>query len=274
MRAPESPIDPLAPLLDGVYDDGVVKVRRVDGLTDLRLSTEGRRVVLEHGWAEVDNDLAGLLAAAAVEASVFERLFTGVVLTCAEDPIVAWTRYYWNTLARLTGGDPGSGSIAEFAPIYARARGLVRGHRVLDLASCFGFLPMMLAGDGHEVIASDLNLGSMRLLSIVTARLGATISCAGCGAEALPFPDRSVDTVMVLHLLEHVDADTGSRVLGEAARVARHRVVVAVPYEAEPTAAYGHVRTLDHAELEAMGQLSGLRFEVIDADGGWLVLDH
>lgn len=55
----------------------------------------------------------------------------------------------------------------------------------------------------------------------------------------------------MLHVLEHVDAGTAGALVGEAVRIARRRVVVAVPYEAEPTALYGHLHR-----------------------GGWLVLSH
>lgn len=252
-------------------------VRRTAGANGLHLEVVADRVVLRHDLAarDLDNDLAGRIAAAMAERGLadgrlFERLFTGVVLSTVDDPAHAWSVFYRNTLHRLVSADPGSGSIGEFAPIYRRARFLVRGRRVLDLASCFGFLPIMLAGDGHEVIASDLSPGSMRLLSTVDSRIG----CLVCRAEALPLPDGAVDTVLALHLLEHVDAHTGARVLAEALRVARQRVVVAVPYEDEPAAAYGHVRTLDHAALVSLGEQSGLPFEVIDSDGGWLVIDR
>lgn len=252
----------------------VVRTRDVDGLY---VELVDDRVVLRHDLlaSELDNDLAGRIAAAMAEcgladSSLFQRLFTGVVLSTVDDPARAWSTFYRNTLDQLTALDPRAGSIAEFAPIYRRARSLARGRRVLDLASCFGFLPILLADDGHEVIASDLVTGSMRLLSTVDHR----VWCLCCRAEALPLPDGAVDTVFVLHLLEHVDAATGLRVLGEAVRVARQRVIAAVPYEDEPTSAYGHVRTVDHAALVGLGEQSGLSFDVIDSDGGWLVLDH
>ncbi len=252
-------------------------VRRTPDVDGLQLEVSGDHLLLRHnlGADDIDNDLAGRLAAAVTTCGIadnalFEQLFAAVVRSAADDPAEAWPAFYRNTLDRLTGSDPGTGSIGEFAPIYRRARSLVRGPQVLDLASCFGFLPLLLAGDGWQVVASDVSAGSMRLLSSIGDRL----RCVRCAAEALPFADGAVDTVLALHLLEHVDAATGARVLAEAIRVARRRVVVAVPYEQHPDPAYGHVRTLDHADLVALGEGSGLGYEVIDADGGWLVLDH
>ena len=35
--------------------------------------------------------------------------------------------------------------ISEFAPVYAHALQLIQAGRVLDVGSCFGFLPLLLA---------------------------------------------------------------------------------------------------------------------------------
>lgn len=292
-----APIDPFAAGRPGRYDDGVVAVSRRSGQGvlphvlaerkpevssgDLQLHLLGRRTVLLHDLppAAVDNDLAGMLAdllgaVAHADNSLFERLFTGIVRSSIADPVSAWTTFYRNTLHRLTGPDPGSGSIGELAPVYRTARTLVRGGSVLDVGSCFGFLPVILARDSYRVTACDVSAGSMRLLSTVDSRLGVAVKCVCCLAQALPMPQSSVDTVFVVHLLEHLDDDTGRQVLSEALRVARRRVVVAVPYELEPTVAYGHVRTLDQQSLQDLGAGTASPFQVFDRDGGWLVVDR
>jgi len=52
-------------------------------------------------------------------------------------------------------------------------------------------------------------------------------------------------------------------------------VVVAVPFEAEPQACYGHVRTFDVATLRQLGdRFPGVRAGVFEQHGGWLVLDR
>lgn len=291
-----APIDPLGPGHNGRYDDGVVAVSRrseqgvlAHVLAERRpevsangfaLHLLGRRTVLLHDLTPtaIDNDLAGQLAALLGpvghgDSALFERLFTGIVRSVDADPVEAWTAFYRNTLARLTCPDPGSGSIGELAPVYRTGRSLVRGGSVLDVGSCFGFLPVLLARDGHRVIACDVSAGSMRLLSTVRAGIDARLATMSCLAQALPLSASTVDTVFVVHLLEHLDEAEGREVLAEAIRVARRRVVIAVPYEAEPTAAYGHVRTLDHHTLNELGVGTGLGFEVIDRNGGWLVVD-
>jgi hypothetical protein len=79
--------------------------------------------------------------------------------------------------------------------------------------------------------------------------------------------------VTAVHLLEHLPAADTVTVLDEMLRVARHRVVVAVPYEDVPEPVYGHLRTFDHAGLRALGERTGRAFTVADDHGGWLVVD-
>jgi hypothetical protein len=61
-------------------------------------------------------------------------------------------------------------------------------------------------------------------------------------------------------------------VITEALRVARHQVVVAVPLEDEPTAAYGHIRTFDLRQLGELGGRAGPHCSMHEQHGGWLVL--
>ncbi|MHB9857019.1 mycofactocin oligosaccharide methyltransferase MftM [Streptomyces sp. YIM S03343] len=294
-------IDPLAPHPPGRYTDHLVSVVR-DGPTasadrDARqpvartphftLRRHGRRIELSHALdpGRLDNDLAGLLAEELFApgwlsgSDVFERVFTGVVRTCVDGALPAWTTFYANTLAGIRASwqseDPADhSSIAGFAPVYRRTLDLVAPGAVLDLGSCFGFLPLLLAAkEGHEVIASDLARGTMRLLDAVAGARGQRLETLVCDAARVPLPDGAVDTVTVIHVLEHLDPGHGEAVVREALRLARRRVVVAVPYEDEPTAAYGHVRCFDPGKLAGLGRGSGERFRVESYHGGWLVLD-
>jgi hypothetical protein len=299
-------IDPLAPCPHGRYDDHLVSVLRAEPpcgraadsdpmapavgavvRTDhFCLTVRGRRIEVTHWLSpdQLDNDVAGLLAEelfapgwlSGVE--IFERVFTGVVRSCVDDPLLAWCTFYGNTLARIrqcwrapaaaTGREPTT--IGELAPVYAHALQLIPAGQVLDLGSCFGFLPLLLAErPANTVTASDLSGGTMGLLSAVAAALGLRVNTLVCDAARIPVPDGWADTVTVIHLLEHVSPDHGRAVIGEALRVARRQVVVAVPVEDEPTAAYGHVRTLD---LRQLGDLAGHHGRVHEHHGGWLVL--
>ena len=292
-------IDPLAPSAPGLYVDPLVRVIRDGPVPEgtvappivrtehFTLRRRGRRVEVGHALRpeQLDNDLAGLLAKELFApgwlcgSDVFERVFTGVVRSCVDGPLPAWTTFYDNTLSRIrqywqTPAPAGHSSIAGFAPVYRRTLDLVAPGSVLDLGSCFGFLPLLLAErERRTVIASDLSPGTMRLLGAVARARGRAIEGLVCDASRVPLPDLSVDTVTVIHVLEHLDPGHGEAVVREALRLARRRVVVAVPYEDEPTAAYGHVRCFTPEQLADLGGRTGHRFSVGTFHGGWLVVE-
>jgi hypothetical protein len=296
-----APIDPLAGA-PGAYRDDLVEVVRSGEVPPgaIRTSsfafwTDHDRVHLAHDLpsARIDNDLAGLVADELfapgwLEGSeLFERLMTGLVVSSADDPLTAWALFYRNTLDRLarltalpphaeTGGDRSAmveGSLAGYAPVYRHAAGLIEPGSVLELGSCFGFFSLF-AADRFDVTASDLSANTVRLLARVAPLLGRPLATVICDAARVPRPDRSYDTVVALHLLEHLPAEHGAAVLAEMQRLARRRIVVAVPFEDEPTAAYGHVRVFTTQALVEMAQASGWRWAVHEHHGGWLVLDR
>jgi hypothetical protein len=297
---PAPPIDPLRSERPGVYADARVEVRRGDAApvrairtASFAFWTDRERIHLVHDLPDrlIDNDLAGLLAGELFApgwldgSELFERLMTGVVVSTAPDPLTAWTLFYRNTLDRLAAaGAPGDqgpsaghelveGSLAGYAPVYRHAHELIGPGSMLELGSCFGFFSLLSAGH-LDVTASDLCPNTVRLLARVAPRLGRRLDAVVCDASRVPRPDASFDTAVALHLLEHMSAEHGRAVLGEMQRVARRRVVVAVPYEDEPTAAYGHVRTFDPSDLAELGARSGWPWQVHDHHGGWLVLDR
>ncbi|KNE82544.1 MULTISPECIES: mycofactocin oligosaccharide methyltransferase MftM [Streptomyces] len=292
-------IDPLAPDSPGLYADHLVRVVRDSTRGDdaasqpivrtghFTLRRRDRRIELGHTLrpGQLDNDLAGLLAEELFApgwlsgSDTFERVFTGVVRSCVDGPLPAWTTFYNNTLARIRDSwrspEPAEhSSIAGFAPVYRKTLDTVAAGTVLDVGSCFGFLPLLLAElPEYTVTASDLVPGTMRLLDAVAGAMSLRLSTLTCDAARVPLPDASVDTVTVIHVLEHLDPGHGEAVVQEALRLARKRVVVAVPYEEEPTAAYGHVRCFDQDQLTELGRRTGHRFSVASHHGGWLVLD-
>ncbi|MGQ0573482.1 MAG: mycofactocin oligosaccharide methyltransferase MftM [Pseudonocardia sp.] len=227
---------------------------------------------------EISNDLAGwiadeLVAPGLITPDAFERTFVDAVLTVDPDPDVAWTAFYRNTLAALRGGVP-DGTNAGMAPVHARAVELAAGADVVELGCCFGFLTLRLAAAGHRVTAVDVEPGTARLLASVAPRLGLRVSALVGDAGAVPLADRAADTVYAVHLLEHLPPADAPRVLAEMLRVARHRAVVAVPFEDEPNPAWGHVRTFDLPALDTLGAATGLPYSVTEHHGGWLVVDR
>ncbi|MBA8826371.1 SAM-dependent methyltransferase [Saccharopolyspora lacisalsi] len=293
-------IDAFAADAPGYYSDGLVEVVRrtavdrnsspkpVTSTRHFCLRRNGDRLQVSHGMRPHDlgNELAGLLADELFApgwlsgAEVFERVFTGVVKTTVDDPVEAWSLFYGNTLDRIRlqwSQEPREhcSSIDEIVPVYRRTSELVPEGRVLELGSCFGFLSMLLAERTNtEVIASDINAGTVELLRSMARRRGLSLGTLVCDGARVPLPDGAVDTVVAVHLLEHLEPQHGAAVLAEALRLARHKVVVAVPFETEPTMAYGHLRTFDPAALHALGLGTGHPFRTEEHHGGWLVLSR
>ena len=227
---------------------------------------------------EISDELAVLLATELDDAGVlrgqdeFEAVFTGVVQSVTDDESdAAWLRFYRNSLDRLERGS------SAFAPIHQHAASLVVGREIVDLGSCFGFFPLRMAAAGFDVTATDLSRPTMELLDRTSPPLRRPLRTVVCDAASVPLSDGAADTVTVLHLLEHLDADAAAAVLHEAMRLARRRVVVAVPFEDVPRACYGHVQRFDVRVLAAIADAwrgSGVEATVHEFHGGWLVLDR
>lgn len=244
----------------------------------LRLGADGR---VEHDIRidELSNDLAGWLADDLVAPGLlapagFEDAFVGVV----RDVDPGWTAFYRNTLAALRAGPEAEGAApggtnAGMAPVHDRAAALAAGPHVVELGCCFGFLSLRLAAEGHRVTAVDLVPGTARLLGRTSTALGTPVTTLAGDARRIPLATASADTVLAVHLLEHLPRGLDAQVLAEMLRVARRRAVVAVPFEDEPTPAWGHVRTVDLDDLHALAATTGLPYTVDEHHGGWLVVN-
>jgi predicted SAM-dependent methyltransferase len=117
----------------------------------------------------------------------------------------------------------------------------------------------------------------MELLDRTSPRLRRPLRTVVCDAASVSLPDGAADTVTVLHLLEHLDVDASAAALREAMRLARRRVVVAVPFEDVPRACYGHVQRFDVGALQRIAEAwrgPDLEAAVHEFHGGWLVLDR
>lgn len=220
--------------------------------------------------AELSNDLAGwiaddLVAPGLIAPEAFERTFVSVV-------DAAWLPFYRNTLCELARGGAPGGTNAGMAPVHDRAADLACGS-VVELGCCFGFLSLRLARDGHAVTAVDLSAGTVALLARIAPALGTPLHAVAGDAAAVPLAHDSADTVLAVHLLEHLPPALAPRVVGEMLRIARRRVVVAVPFEDAPNPTWGHVRTFDLAALDALGATIGRPYRVDEHHGGWLVID-
>jgi SAM-dependent methyltransferase len=233
--------------------------------------------------ARLDNELTDFIASElgplglVPDQKAFERIFVNVVLATARRPTVAWRAFYRNTLRRLRQpAHEGLSSVDIFARIYARMPPLIRGTRILDVGCCFGFLPMLLAEQdaGLAVVGSDVAPGSVALAGSMVGELRGRVTFLAGDAQRLPFRSKAVDTVLSVHVLEHLPAVATLTAVAELCRVARRRVVVAVPLEASPDPTYGHLQVFDLCALSEIGAETGWNWSVHEYEGGWLVLDR
>jgi hypothetical protein len=286
-------VDPFAHTDAGVFSASGVRVHRRVGshpthsdrhaLCTPRFCVRRNRGVLdvEHDLRpdELSDELAVLLVEELDDTGVlegqaeFELVFTGIVRSTVDGAMPAWLRFYRNSLDRLERGE------AAFAPVHEHAASLLVGSRVVDLGSCFGFLPLRVAAAGMDVVATDLSAPTVKLLAHVSRVLRRRVQTICCDAACVPLPDRDADTVTVVHLLEHLTPEAADDVLEEALRLARRRTVVAVPFEDEPRACYGHIQRFDIAALRRLAvrlrsRHPGLRAAVHEYHGGWLILDR
>lgn len=286
-------VDPFAPAEAGSFSASGVRVRRRVGyhrahrhrhsVCTPRFCTRRHGGVLDvvHDLRpeELSDELAVLLAEELDDIGVldgqpeFELVFTGIVRSTVDGIMPAWLRFYRNSLDRLEDG------VAAFAPVHEHAASLLVGSRLVDLGSCFGFLPLRLAARGMDVVATDLSTPTMKLLARVSRTLRRPVQTICCDAASVPLPERDADTVTAVHLLEHLTPAMAGDVVDEALRLARRRVVVAVPFEDEPRACYGHIQRFDTAALRGLAaqvqrRHPGVRAGAHDYHGGWLILDR
>lgn len=286
-------LNPLAPAPHGTWSGHGVRVTRRQGLHRRHsghhtvctprfcAQRQGGHLTVEHNLTpdELCDELAVMLAEQLVDTgavrgqSEFELVFTGIVRSTVHGGLPAWLRFYRNSLDKLEHGT------TPFAAIHTWAAGQVQGRRMIDLGSCFGFFPLRMARRGIEVLATDLSDPAMHLLKQISSHLRRPLTTLACDAAAVPLPDRSADTVTALHLIEHLPTDSITAVLDEAVRLARRRVVVAVPFEDSPRECYGHIQRFDLTTLRRMADDVAERHREISArayefHGGWLILDR
>jgi SAM-dependent methyltransferase len=234
----------------------------------------------------ISNELAGHIAAELAplglvpDGPAFERVFVDTVQATHPDPMQAWNLFYGNTLRGLRRPDRrGTSSVATFARIYEHVISLIRGTIVLDVGCCFGFLPLLAADRDPRlrVVGTDLVPSAAALAGRIACAQRSRARFAAADLMALPVAEEAVDTVLAIHVLEHLPAEASARALMQLRRVARRRVVVAVPLEAAPDPTFGHVQAFDLGRLAKIGaapESADWSQAVYAADGGWLVLDR
>ncbi|MBJ8338993.1 class I SAM-dependent methyltransferase [Antrihabitans sp. YC3-6] len=293
-------LDPLEPCLRGEWTHDDVTVRRVadyplpehpvqPGLSDsvrtphFQVFRDLRGLTIVHSLtvASLSDELATIVADELDAPGYidgereFQLVLVGLIRSTVPGAIESWRYFYRRSIERLEDGS------ASFAAVHEHAEALIVGRELLDLGSCFGFFPLRIAAGDIDiaVTASDLIGDTMRLLDRVAGDLGRPLRTLTCDAREVPLSSRSADTVTAIHLLEHLDRTAAIEVLDEAIRLARRRVVVAVPFEGQPRECFGHIQAFDLDSLYHLGCAvaslhSGVSVEVHEHHGGWLVFDR
>ncbi len=239
------------------------------------------------------------------EQDLFERSVGDIVRSMAGNERCAWRLFYANTL-NATQASAGLGQplgrpdettgdfIGLFGAIYRYALELIEAlsaaaspPTVLDVATCFGFFPLLLArlrtakklGD---ISGCDLNSALMAFADDYVRHDGLAQVRFGVGdilvddmeRELAPLPAR-FDVVTALHLLEHLEFEQTEKALANLWRLTARRLIIAVPLEKVPDPRYGHRQVFNRERLLAMGRsLGGHFFEYFEYHGGWLVIDR
>lgn len=237
------------------------------------------------------------------EQDLFERAVGDIVRSMAGNEGAAWRLFYANTLdatQRSAGlgqppeppSEPAGDFIGLFGAIYRRALELIDSlpssatpTTVLDVATCFGFFPLLLArvrpASLGKIAGCDLNPALMAFAGDYASHDGsdavrfgvADILADDIERDLAPLSAR-FDAVTALHLLEHLEPAQTDRAMANLWRLAARRLIVAVPLEKTPDPRYGHRQIFDRERLLALGRTLGGRCEYFEHHGGWLVVDR
>lgn len=238
--------------------------------------SEEPKTILVHWFApeEMTTNIPGYLAEELLPFELVNsnhqlgELFAGIVggAVFPSDVQRAWNYFGANTLQRLlafvgssiTLGVTEYGIFAASAFLYQRVLELCVGERFLDAACNGGFLSLLLAERVpfvREAVGIDLDANVFRVAQDLAAERHLTnVRYLQTDLRADHFSALgNFDTVTALHVLEHFSEAEMYRVLTNLLQVTTHRLICAVPYEAEPSQAFDHKQLFTRQKLEAVG---------------------
>ena len=131
-------------------------------------------------------------------------------------------RRYWDSRGKTYDRSPGHNSLPEVWK-NVLASTFKRRMRILDVGTGTGFLALLLAELGHEVVGVDLSKGMLEVARKKANNAGIEVEFKLGDAENLPFGDDSFDGVVCRHLLWTLP--NPQKAVNEWARVAKHKVV-------------------------------------------------
>jgi hypothetical protein len=260
---------------------------------------ETERVILVHRFqpGEIDNNLVDCLMqelpGLMTSEQAFGQAMIGVVHSIKPyDPVDAWGIFSLNTLQRLREHldehhlqNPTS-TIGACATIYRRLFELKVGVSLLDVGCACAFWPVLVAErEPHtqsSIVGVDSRLDAIHLsqnMAALTHHQDLTFLQLDLLSPHFVAEVGTFDTVTAIHLLEHLPEEQLPLAFGHLLQVTQHRLIVAVPYETEPTRAYGHENIFTRETLEDWGHWymkasdGAARFWCEDVAGGLLIID-
>ncbi|HZU17026.1 MAG TPA: class I SAM-dependent methyltransferase [Candidatus Dormibacteraeota bacterium] len=204
---------------------------------------------------------------------------------------VPWRYYGRNTMARLRrllehppiDEEAHRSHIVQFAAIYGWVLDNLRGASYLDVGTSLGFLPFVLSEQRPwaEIVGCDNRPEVIDCARDVAKELG---------YDQVRFSVRDVrdpefclrgrfDTVIAVHLLEHMTVEETRTATANLLGAARKRLILVVPYEKELQPLYGHQQVFTGERLEALGgwcvdHLRAAGFWIEEVQGGGLVIEQ
>lgn len=262
-------------------------------------------VILVHTFApeEINSDIHHYLVRELQPLGVvkqpyqFGEILAGIIGSLYPDNIQrAWRFYGTNTLQRLLSflatayTTPSQltyfGTIGMFATLYQRICELRVGDTFLDAGCATGFLPLLLAERIpflHDIVGIDIQHDVFQIAATLAGERQFT-NVRFIQADLLAKDFRTIgqfDTVVALHVLEHLSEQDMYLALPNLLDVTLKRLIIAVPYDGTvPEAAYGHLQLFTREKLEGVGawciqQLGGAgRLWCEDCVGGLLLVER
>lgn len=208
------------------------------------------------------------------------------------DQQAIWLRFCLNSLNSLrdhiahpSKNVPAKASyISPFAAIYRRILELVTGQSLLDVGCSFGFLPVLIAERNHSmhIVGSDSSpdaIGFSTILANATGVHNAAFHQIDVLSDDFP-KSGHFENVTAIHLLEHLAEEDMPAALNHLLQVTTKRLLIAVPYEEQAQALYGHRQIFTPEKLHHWGmwcveKLEGKgRYRYEELMGGLLIIER
>jgi SAM-dependent methyltransferase len=256
-------------------------------------------VILVHHFTlqEIDNNITDYLThelgSLIISDQAFGQALRGVVHSVMPyEPVKAWNLFSMNTLQRLREklhDIPAEAdlpnSINAFASVYRRLFSLKRGSSLLDAGCACAFWPILVAERESSLRGRIVGVDSRRDAVNLSTNLAALTGINGLEFLQLDIltPEfaqlGTFDTVTAIHMLEHLSDTQLPQAFENLLKVTGHRLIIAVPYEQQATAAYGHEQVFTPDKLEQWGQWcverigNNAHYWCEEVAGGLLVID-